>query len=113
MFDEIGGEGVAKSGRVEVAGCLEMNDFEINFLDTQADGRPRDETDTFVSRGGERDAMNNGGCLSKFLKHATIAYRLRHQERKGRCNRLYTIATFPTLLCLLDTKVFLSSWMIG
>lgn len=37
MFDEIGGEGVAKSGRVEVAGCLEMNDFEINFLDTQAD----------------------------------------------------------------------------
>lgn len=30
-------EGVAKSGRVEVAGCLEMNDFEINFLDTQAD----------------------------------------------------------------------------
>lgn len=92
MFDEIGGEGVAKSGRVEVAGCLEMNDFEINFLDTQVDGRPRDETDTFVSRQGERDAMNNGGCLSKFLKHATIAYRLRHEEWKGRCNRLYTIA---------------------
>lgn len=36
---------------MEVTGCLEMNDFEINFLDTSVlTGHvPRDETDTFVS----------------------------------------------------------------
>lgn len=38
----------------------------------------RDETDTLwrgEGRGeGQPAAMNNGGCLSKFLKYTTIAY---------------------------------------
>lgn len=47
-------------GDGKVAGCLEMNDFEINFLDTEkrsssGDARvARDETDTFA-RGGGRE----------------------------------------------------------
>lgn len=70
--------------REEVTGCLEMNDFEINFLDTQAavtGGRGMKLT--LSCRGGPWIMED---ILSKFLKCTTIAYWL---PRKGRYN-IYT-----------------------
>lgn len=85
--------------REEVTGCLEMNDFEINFLDTQAavtGGRGMKLT--LSCRGGPWIMED---VLSKFLKCTTIAYWL---PRKGGYN-IYTR--------LLSTNQLFQHWHFG
>lgn len=58
--------------------------------------------------GGRDAAMNNGGCLSKFLKYTTIAYWLRHQGMGTMFIPTFGITIVTNfllclLLCLLDT----------